>query len=158
MPTLVTLTLTFTLTFLARRRRAVDEADDEIAERRLRIADEFARGRAVGGEDDALVEARAQRIDGEHGRARVAALLVERLADDGAPAGHAGMAGGRDDGAVDAREDHGSIDAEVVDHHAAARPREGLRVGDALAGGRRDRVAEVAFAAQAEAGGRTGRS
>ncbi len=82
----------------------IDEADDEIAKRRFRIADEFAGGRAVGGENHLLMFARTERIDGKNGRAFVAAGRIERLADDGAAANHAGMAGGRHEGAVDAGE------------------------------------------------------
>src|SRR5690606_20086670 len=106
----------------------VEESDDEVAEGALRVFDEVAGGRAVGRDEHALVKAGAERIDGEDGCAFVASGLVDRLADDRAGAAHAGMAGGGRNGAVDTRVDHfGSVDLEVVDHHAAARAGERAR-------------------------------
>src|SRR5262249_32100184 len=44
------------------------------------------------------------------------------------------------------------INTQIVHHHAAADTTERLRIGNALAGGRGDRVTQVAFAAQSQAG------
>ena len=85
----------------------IDDADEEVAERGLRITDEHGGSGAVGGEKNLLVQAGAERIDREDGRALLVALRIERLADHGAAAGHRGMAGGRNNGAVDAGEEHG---------------------------------------------------
>src|ERR1035438_2300215 len=101
--------------------RIVDDADDDVAQGGTGIADVFPGGGAVGGENDALVLAGSMRIKGEDGGALVAALLVERLADDHPASKHARMAHGRDDDTINTGVDHGaSADARIAGHHAAA--------------------------------------
>jgi hypothetical protein len=70
----------------------VGDADDQIAQRRFRILHVVARGGAVSGENDALVQTRPMRIDGKDGGALVVSPRVERLADDGAAATQARVA------------------------------------------------------------------
>src|ERR1044072_5354037 len=88
---------------------AVDHPEDDIPQRRFRILHVRPRVRSVGRDEHALMLTRAVRIEREKRRPLFLPLLVERLADDRAMAHHAGMADGRDDYSIDARDDHGSV-------------------------------------------------
>src|SRR5690606_24940121 len=100
-------------------------AEHDVAERGFRILHVLARLGAVGGDHHALMLAGAERIDRENRRAFIAAVLVDRLANDRAVAGHAGMADGGNNRAVDAREDHRRVKVSGGRDERPARPRPG---------------------------------
>ena len=94
---------------------AIENAENDVAKGRLWILHVRPRVRAIGRDDYALMLAVTMRIEGEDGRTFLLSLLIERLANDHSLPGHAGMADGGNDDAVDAREDHGwtSVTASV---------------------------------------------
>src|SRR5437867_2613885 len=80
----------------------VHHTDDHPADRAFFVAHRGARGRAVRGNDDALMHSGALGIDSHLGRAFGVARRVDRLANEEPPALQAGMLTGGDDVAFDA--------------------------------------------------------
>ena len=146
-PSLIRGTVLGRSAFRPRRRSTIQRAGLLSSPTALRAAAPSRRN------DHALVHAGAVRIDGHLRRAlRLARPWLIGWQITKPPALEARMLPGRDHVAFDAGEQHGSVNPQVVHHHAAADAGEGARVGDAFAGGGGDGEAQITFAAEAEAG------
>jgi hypothetical protein len=92
---------------------SINDALDEVSDRRFFIVDEVAGGDAVGGDDDLGMEACAEEIDGDHRCSFGFVLKAERLAKHHLATLERGMRVAAHSVADDKGGDHG-VDAEML--------------------------------------------